>query len=1397
MENTIRIRTTPNGGDKFIKANLEQKFDFIEILSLKISQEEVYKKYCSDYGVIVGRVSINNGFGVENAKVSVFIPISDEDKLNPEIFGLYPYETISDKDKDGVRYNLLPKESDSQDDCYTPVGTFPAKREVLDNEEISEIYCKYYKFTTTTNHAGDFMIFGVPLGTYAVHVDADISNIGVASQRPYDLIDQGIPEKLFDSPTKFKKGKNLDNLVQIKSANAGVNVQPFWGDIENCEVGINRIDFDLNYTIRPAAIFMGSLFGDSHKNSVNMNCRPRKDMGKICESMASQGTIEIIRKTFDNQIEEFSIEGGRVIDDNGAWAFQIPMNLDYVVTDEFGNLIPSDDPNRGVPTRSRLRFRISMDESGGVGKLRTRAKYLVPHNPTSANDIDFSFGLDTKDSSFTDFYWNKIYSVRNFISRYQKSNALRGVNTRNAVQVKNVDDCVGDKTPFPYNRLHTEKNPLFSIICVLLSIMVFIVALINEIVLSIINAFIAFIDGILFVVCKIIVGIGRFICGFKSNKKKANCYDKYCIGKGGKNCDCRRIIAYIPCITFVCPPNDDGDGDTFAPGCGSKNLGFTGLVDIGKRPNHFSGIGGTNSCWDESHAPQHTGHDTTGAGYTDCMALVLAEKLNMFEFDFFNDWINGSLFFFLLKYKKRIRGRERFCEYDCDDFGGVDGNHNGIPDNKCVSGVLMDSCVSDASDARIIPIINGLVSKKDGELYYPPLIKGGGYKFYATDVINLGATYDCDWQGLPKLQPYLINSSYKKPPLITEDDEEIITCGMGAIGNANGDSGMFFSIDCGGLHVNQNNCSNIRKLCEIGVDIPESLVTSGSLDCSVSIDEIFDPTDPQDNANSINRHIRNVIYGLNVNGSSISSYSLPTNINVDSLGTSFNITNQLNEVSQINGTGYTQYRGFYPDAHDSSHPYSAFRQSFGNSYFFYFGLLAGRTSLDKMNAKYFTPCNKVFADDFVIDADVTSTSTELGTDGSILFTIYGGVGPFTYVLTGPAGFPPRTGTGQVFLESGLAAGTYTITVTDSLGTIVTLEVIVTGPPALYCNTFVSSSAATITSADGSTTTIISGGKAPYNLAITGPFGPFPTIINVSSPYTHTGLTIGNYTYTVTDSSTNVQTCSTTILMEAITQPLQILLVSGATDVLCNNLGTFKIRVIGGKAPYDISTTGPSYVDALGNTVAYSSNALTQVGLYAGTYVVTVVDISPVPQTATMTIVINNSSLLPPTITIDSSSFTQSCNPSTHIKFNIANGVGPYFLETIIDDTYEVDPLPTNIIPAGTTIYDFDIVDSFTSVKFTITDSNGCESNELSLDESSMSRGGSPISVTLGYSASTITATPSPSGTYTYQWFDSATGIQVNIGGTTTFTSPPIGTYYVIMKDTGTSCYALSPDITIT
>ena len=63
---------------------------------------------------------------------------------------------------------------------------------------------------------------------------------------------------------------------------------------------------------------MGSIFGDNEKNSLNKRCWPRKKLGELCDTVTSEGTIEMIRKDTDGRIEPFSPEGGRVIDQDGT-----------------------------------------------------------------------------------------------------------------------------------------------------------------------------------------------------------------------------------------------------------------------------------------------------------------------------------------------------------------------------------------------------------------------------------------------------------------------------------------------------------------------------------------------------------------------------------------------------------------------------------------------------------------------------------------------------------------------------------------------------------------------------------------------------------------------------------------------------------------------------------------------------------------------------------------------------------------------------------------------------------------------------------------------------------------------------------------------------------------------
>ena len=102
---SYRIRTVA-GQDGNLTVNLDQNYDVFEVLSIKIKQEDTYKLHSSNYGVVVGRVLANEGFGVPNAKISVFIQGNYEED-STDVATVYPYQNTSSQGGDGVVY--IPK----------------------------------------------------------------------------------------------------------------------------------------------------------------------------------------------------------------------------------------------------------------------------------------------------------------------------------------------------------------------------------------------------------------------------------------------------------------------------------------------------------------------------------------------------------------------------------------------------------------------------------------------------------------------------------------------------------------------------------------------------------------------------------------------------------------------------------------------------------------------------------------------------------------------------------------------------------------------------------------------------------------------------------------------------------------------------------------------------------------------------------------------------------------------------------------------------------------------------------------------------------------------------------------------------------------------------------------
>ena len=1074
---TYRIRTkVGDDSDKVIQVKLDQHYDSFEILSLKIDQTNNYKTYESDYGVVVGRVLANGGFGIPNAKVSIFIESDGNDNLEDRI--LYPYKSPTSKNADGVRYNLLTDFLDKA--CYQNVGTFPNKRLVLDNDDVIDIFDKYYRYTTVTNNAGDYMIFGVPTGSQRMHVDIDLSDIGMLSQRPRDMIYKGYNIDLFDSPNKFKKDTNLNSLAQIISQDIGLYVYPYWGDTsdDSDNIAVTRADINIDYKFEPTCVFMGSIVTDTGSNAIGKNCTSTEKVGKMSELIAGEGSIEMIRKTIDGRVEEFQVKGNRVIDGDGVWCYQIPMNLDYIMTDEFGNIVPSDNPEKGIPTRTRVRFRISIDDAPEDNTARKRCRYLVPNNPrldeelypnfTKTKEVDYEFGTKTKNENYRDLLWNKVYTVKNYVPRLQKN---RRYSDRRHTGIKLINHHEANN-PMPYNNADIKLTFTYRMLCIIFKIFIAMVEFLNETLTLLSLAFCA------------LYQIFHKIANFFKHDACFNIFGKRICPLGFIGTPFQWVAdlfwaMVLPCIPIsaeMCGENTT-HRVTFFPGCG--DLIFT---------NASVGAVGLSCITDKSCNSQMKKEDKAiKAGEMDesertscvfrkgkqelfnCIETALAEDNDVVSLNFQNDWVNGTLYapmwFRKITKKKsyffglfKRRAKDQWCEgeknytrkilrifnpcsperpgkysYKNYDDDTVSARYINFSDNKKYAKSCRSNC---HKSTAAINLDKGLIVKRQTMLgqdvyYYKPVEysspqeslitnsddfavgedgKNGSVKLlFATDIVLLGSLNDCDLHGVPQFFKSLESTTFNMPPnilfadnevtvSITEDDGQVIydvsedsvseMTGMDW-GNYNEDlcgswkesqdSGLFYSIGCSTIEMKPKSCVNMTRICEYGVSLDETVAikneTEASSEFTPSDEQLFDTIVPDGFVSKdelYNDDERSLFATLNINGlrternyeNGLMEYQFK-HVVVDNFDKSLyasmadrqtkcNKTQRYNYVLEEFSKGYYDFRmGKKPYFYDKDGKLPRYE----NSFYFYFGLTAGKTALDKFNSQFTSDCN--------------------------------------------------------------------------------------------------------------------------------------------------------------------------------------------------------------------------------------------------------------------------------------------------------------------------------------------------------------------------------------------------------------------------------------------------------
>ena len=1039
MERNYRLRANV-GSDAVLNVNMRQDFDFLEVLSLRLRQKDTYKLHSSSYGVIVGRVLANDAFGIPNAKVSVFIEKDDADTT--EISQIYPYEEITSKDSEGRRYNLLQDYSD--DACYKVVGTFPNKRYVLDDDSMLEVYDKYWKYTTVTNQAGDYMLFAVPTGSQQIHVDIDLSDIGVLSQKPRDFEYKGYNISMFDSPVQFKDSTNLDNLAQLFSQNKSVNVYPFWGDDDNGIAAITRCDVQIQYKFEPTCVFMGSIISDNDANSIGHKCAPSVNNGMNNQLIGGNGTIEMIRKTTDGLVEEYQIQGNQLIDENGVWCYQIPMNLDYIGTDEYGNVVPTDNPSKGIPTRAQVRFRISKTESGDEGFSRHTAKYLVPMNPildegkvvptlkVSGSEAEkmYNFGSATPDSCFRDLYWNNVYSVKNYIPKSQVAHRPYA-NNYTALKGANLVD---NQNPVPFNKLRVDMPFSYVIVCVLFTIVMYIIMFINQLVCIIDETVLRIYNTLRNFCLPKIPLVGR-ICPFKAILPK---------------------LGYLGCLSLA-----GGFGEnntTFYPGCWCRGTGLKAA-----------------SCGSDQNGNCNKSTDT--ARLMDSVQRSLALDHKIAKLDFYQDWINGTLYMPLWYWRKRkkktflfglfsSKAKSQYCSCDskytrlktsvtCNieySKNDLTTNNSLMPNNEDRWHKRRSGSVS-YKRGLIKPVEN-----KDGlTVYYyvgmqpttnnpnSDLQLGDMGKdvkialLYATDIILLGNLEPNNIYGIPQFYNCLPSTSANIPPIasveenITDEDDNdsdspisvgedsglTVTTGMDWGHDYNDQTpkyqrGLFMDLSCTYANTKPKSCINVERLSEFGVNLDMSYdmeyhsgnsIKSGKIEADgfVSKYELDDtenramfatlnhigfvPQPYQDSIGSYTTQVEDANTNYLVNKF---KYIYPTDFD-GRLQVPMDLYKKGFEQVEMDkkDDSYLTFR-FGAEAECDTDPslknecrirhfyhYDGSKYSmplYNNSYYFYFGVKKGSTAIDKFNKMFNASCFKRQTHPFTIDITKKGTS---------------------------------------------------------------------------------------------------------------------------------------------------------------------------------------------------------------------------------------------------------------------------------------------------------------------------------------------------------------------------------------------------------------------------------------
>ncbi|MBL4578484.1 MAG: T9SS type A sorting domain-containing protein, partial [Flavobacteriales bacterium] len=294
------------------------------------------------------------------------------------------------------------------------------------------------------------------------------------------------------------------------------------------------------------------------------------------------------------------------------------------------------------------------------------------------------------------------------------------------------------------------------------------------------------------------------------------------------------------------------------------------------------------------------------------------------------------------------------------------------------------------------------------------------------------------------------------------------------------------------------------------------------------------------------------------------------------------------------------------------------------------GLASGGYSVDVTDATGCVATGIVTVNDIgaatATISSITNVSCDGGFDGSATVSATGGSPPYTYSWDDPGAQTNATATG-------LDAGIYVGTVTDSLGCVGSAIAIINEPAPLSL-AISSSDVSCFSACDGSATVIASGGTAPYTYLWSPSGCSTPTCATLCAG-THIAMITDSNGCTISDSVIISEPAALSITVSSIAPNC-----AGACD------GSATAIAAGGTAPYNFVWT-----DSIGDTIGLGASIA---GLCAGNYTLTVTDNNGCVNSALFTL----ADPLGMALTLVSAQATCGASDGT-ASVSVTNGTGPY------------------------------------------------------------------------------------------------------------------------------------------